>query len=822
MILNNFKKKFFLKINQYYKYLFIFILILNTNIISYDYNIKKKKDLYCINKIIFFGINKIKLKNFITNINSYKKKCMSEKDISNIMNTLFLTNMFNNIDIFRYKNLIFIKILEKPIINNILIKGNKIIYNNFINLLLKKFNIKKGEILNNVLLFYFKKNIEYVFLKNGMFTSKVKIKITTDINNRANIQILFKEHDITKINEINIIGNNNYTTNFLLNYLKINNHFFFKKETYQINFIIDILIKLKNFYFNRGYINFKIKNITQYLSFNKKKLNLIITIQENKKFFYKKIILNINKKKYYKNIKNIINITPGNIYNNSVVIQSRYKIKQFMNNHGFLNNKIKIKKIFNNKNNTIDLIFDIKTQKKFYVRKIDFLGNNFTHDYILRNQVLQMEGTYINVELLKKTQKKLYSLGYFDKVEIFLHKNHDLANTIDIIFKVKEKNIGFLNTNLGMGMGGSLSLDTNIKQNNFIGTGYDVDINFNKDFYHYYLEFFVMKNNVFLNQVNIGIKIFINKLKENNNFFYDYINKNKGIIGIIKFPINNNIFLESNFGFIKNQINNIKPQISLWRYFKSIGYKKYNKLYKHYLLDEFIIQYSFFHNNLNNFQFPFNGNLISIDTDFTAPVYINTGNYKIDFNYLQYFPLNLKFLHNSLVFLFKSNIGYGNSFFGEYPFYKNFLLGGANSIRGFKNNSIGPKAVYYSSKEHYCNNKKTICLSDNSIGGNFLININNELIMPVPFIKDKYKKEIKSSIFLDIGNLVDTSWKNDYLSKLYKIPKFSTFTKIKASIGFSLKWYSRFGKITLSYAYPLKMEKTDKIEFFQFSISKIW
>ncbi|QJC32489.1 outer membrane protein assembly factor BamA [Enterobacteriaceae endosymbiont of Donacia dentata] len=829
MILNNFKKKFFLKINQYYKYLFIFIFILNINNITYATSIEKKQNLYCINKIIFFGINRAELKNFITNINLYKKKCMSKKDISDIINILFYTNMFKNISIFKYKNLIFIKILEKPIINNVSIKGNKIISNDFINLLLSKFNIKKGEILNDVLLFYLKKNIEYIFLKNGMFSSKIKIRVVTDIYNKANIQILFKENNITQINEINIIGNNNYTNDFLLKYLKLNNNFFLKKEKYKNNFIANILIKLKNFYLSKGYVNFKIQNITQYLSFDKKKLNLIIKIKENKKFFYNKIILNVDKKKYFKHIRNMINIVPGNVYNNNIILQLKYKIKEFLRNHGFLNAKVKIKKLFNNKNNTIDLIFNVKTQKKFYVKKIDFLGNNFTQDYILRNEVLQMEGTVLNTQLLKKTQKKLYLLGYFDKVEIFIHKNHDLANTLDVFFKVKEKNIGALNTNLGIGLGGTLSLDTNIKQNNFIGTGYDIDINFNKDFYHSYLEFFILKNNVFLNRVNIGIKIFINKLKENNNFFYDFINKNKGILGIIKFSMDENTLLESNIGFIKNKISNIQPQIALWRYFKSIGYKTYNKLYKNYLLDEFIIKYSFLHDGLNDFQIPLTGNLISLDTDFTIPLYNNNRNYKIDFNYLQYFSLNSRFLHNflennSLVFLLKSHIGYGNGFFGgEYPFYKNFLLGGTNSIHGFKNNSIGPKAVYYFSNGNYCKNGgKTICLSDNAIGGNFLVNINNELIMPVPFLKDEYKEKIKSSIFLDIGNLIDTSWKNDYLSKLYKIPNFNSFSKIKASIGFSLKWYSPFGKITLSYAYPFKMENTDKIEFFQFNISKIW
>ncbi|QJC35706.1 outer membrane protein assembly factor BamA [Enterobacteriaceae endosymbiont of Donacia sparganii] len=829
MILNSFKKIYLLQNIKYYKYIFIFLLIFNTNIICYPAVMKKKK--YCINNIIFFGLNRIKLEDL--NLPSYinTKKCISLKEISNIMRILFSTNMISNLNIFRNKNYIFIKIIEKPIIKNIIIKGNKLISDNLINFLLKKEEIEKGNILNNSSLFFFKRNIELFFLKYYMLSSFIKIKIKTNINNEVDILITLKEDGITKINEINIIGNNTYKTNFLLHLLKINNNFLFifpKKNKYKISFIIKKLNDLKNFYIKNGYIKFQIKNIVKILSYDKKNIYLIIKIKENKQYFYNKIKINFNKKKYFKSIKNIINIIPGSVYQNDKIIELKYKIKKFLEKNGFLNPQIKIKTVLNEQNNTINVIFKIITNHQYYVRKIDFLGNNFTKDNILRNELLQIEGKPLNIELIKKTRQKIYSLGYFDKVEIFLHKNNDFNHTVDVIFKVDEKNEGSLSSGLGIIEGGSLGLNTILKQNNFLGTGYDVDINFSKDFYHSYLEFFIMKNHVFFEKINVGIKIFLNTINQNNNFFSNYINKNKGFLGILKFPINNKFFITNSIGFVKNKIGNIEPQLSLWSYLRSIGYKFYSKSYKNYLLDEFIINYTFVYKNLNSIDLPSNGILSSLNTYFSIPWYSNNRNYKINFHYLRYIPLYLPISENylqdnPLIFLFKSNLGYGNGFLGgKFPFYKNFYLGGPNTVRGFQNNSIGPKGVYYSSKGYHCSNGKTVCLSNNSIGGNLLFNLNNELIIPLPFLKNKYIEQIRSSIFWDIGNLIDTSWKNNYLSKLYKIPNFNIFLQIRSSIGFSFQFHTPFGDIIISFAYPIKSYKTDKIQFFQFNFSKNW
>ncbi|QJC33705.1 outer membrane protein assembly factor BamA [Enterobacteriaceae endosymbiont of Donacia provostii] len=780
MILISFKKKL-IKVFHFYKFLLIFLFIFNIKILCYA-NILYKKNNY-MHQIIFLNLNKTNFKN--DKIYSYiRKNNFSSKKIFNIFQIIYL-NSINNI-----------------------------------------FNI----IQNKNLLILFKQNIKLMFIKNYIFISHIKKKQSLS-KKVVNIKILFKKNNFINIDIINIIGNKFYKTNFLLNYLNINNKFLFfftKRKKYHINDIYHLLNKLNNFYINQGYLNFQIKDVKTNISYHEKKNYLTIKIQENKPFFYKKILIKLNKNKYLiKSIKKITNVFPGTVYKTNINSKLQYKITKFLKENGFLNSKIIIKQIINKRKNIVNILININTNKKYYVKKINFLGNNFTKDFLLRNELLQLEGDPINITLIKKTKKRLLSLGYFNHIEILLYKNHDLKNMLNVVFKVDEKNDGFLRTGLGIIKDGSLGFNTILKQNNFIGTGYDVNIDLHKDFYHYYLEIFIMKNHAFFKKINSGIKIFLNSINEDDSFFYNYINKNKGFLGIFKLPINKNIFIIHKIGFIKNKISNIEPQILLWNYLRNIGYQIYNKSYKYYVLDEFVIHHTLIFKNLNSFNLPLNGILSSLDTYFSIPWYSKNRYYKINFNYTQYIPLfDLSKLQNTLqcnnliIFLFRSNFSYGNGFLGgKYPFYKNFYLGGVNSIRGFQTNSIGPKGIYYSSKEYNCNNK-TICLSDYSVGGNVLFNINNELIIPLSLIDNIFIKQIRSSIFLDIGNVIDTSLKNNYLSKLYKISKFNILSQIRTSIGLSFQFRTSFGDIIISFAYPLKKYKMDKIQFFQFNFAQ--
>ena len=99
---------------------------------------------------------------------------------------------------------------------------------------------------------------------------------------------------------------------------------------------------------------------------------------------------------------------------------------------------------------------------------------------------------------------------------------------------------------------------------------------------------------------------------------------------------------------------------------------------------------------------------------------------------------------------------------------------------------------------------------------------NLELIVPIPFIKEEYTNFLRSSFFLDAGNIWDTRVKHTKNTSDLSFINFSNLKDIYSSVGISLQWFSPIGPLVFSYAYPIQKNGNNQLEAFQFNIGKNW
>ena len=159
----------------------------------------------------------------------------------------------------------------------------------------------------------------------------------------------------------------------------------------------------------------------------------------------------------------------------------------------------------------------------------------------------------------------------------------------------------------------------------------------------------------------------------------------------------------------------------------------------------------------------------------------------------------------------RGRAGYGNGYRDKngqkeiMPFFDNFSLGGSEWLRGFKRNSVGPRAIYW--------NKKTGSWyeSGNSIGGNAFWAATAEIIFPTPLVAEAYKNSIRTSIFFDAGSLWDSR------SGIYSYD-YSSPSKYRTSAGISLVWMSPLGPLSFNIAKPIKKYDKDDTQQFNFNI----
>jgi outer membrane protein insertion porin family len=184
--------------------------------------------------------------------------------------------------------------------------------------------------------------------------------------------------------------------------------------------------------------------------------------------------------------------------------------------------------------------------------------------------------------------------------------------------------------------------------------------------------------------------------------------------------------------------------------------------------------------------------------------------YKLSYKHQLYLPLA-----RDLTLRLQAEIahgdGYGNT--GDLPFFENYFGGGTGSVRGFRNNTLGPRGnlTTTTSRTVYDNLGNPVDKYGlqtkrfgSPLGGSNKLIANVELFFPVPFFSET--KSVRLGTFFDAGRIDNSFGVNN----------------MKYSAGISGEWLSPFGALSVSAAYPLNADtdKGDQKQMFQFNFGQ--
>jgi outer membrane protein insertion porin family len=192
--------------------------------------------------------------------------------------------------------------------------------------------------------------------------------------------------------------------------------------------------------------------------------------------------------------------------------------------------------------------------------------------------------------------------------------------------------------------------------------------------------------------------------------------------------------------------------------------------------------------------FPKKGELRRVNAEIALPG-LDMQTYKITLQETWY-----KDITKDLTFMLNGQFGYANSYGGkQFPFFKNFYVGGVNTVRGYAQGGIGPVCK---TGESGCG---TTTSSNMFLGGNKQILGSAELFLPVPFLKNN--DQFRLSAFIDAGNV-------------YGVGESLSLGDLRFSAGMGVLWVSPFGPLKLVYAKPFNNQSTDRTESIQFQMGQ--
>lgn len=709
-----------------------------------------------------------------------------------IVVSIFDTGKFDDIKLGRDGNALLINLQERPTIDEILIEGNKAIKTDALLDGLKNSGIFVGALYKRSVFESLSIELERQYSSQGKYSSKVEV-LTEDLpKNRVKLSVNIDEGASSSLVKINIVGNKTFTDEEILEQFKLKEKnwlsIFGGGTQYSKENLRGDLESIESLYKNQGYLKFEVLSSIVSISQNKEDIFLTITIDEGDIYKVTDVKLAGDLDAGEEIISTLITIPTNEIYIDGLVKLSEDRIKSFLESLGYTNAEVASSKEVNDEEKTVQITLFVDKGQRTMVNRIVFQGNERTHDIVLRREMRQMEKSWASNNLIETSKLRLNRLGFFKNVDYEKEAVPGSPDEIDIIFKVEEQYSGSIGGSLGYGAYG-LNLGANYSEKNAFGTGNSVSVGINYSKWRQDISFDFFNPYFTIEGIGLGYGAYFRKTDYGSFNIAAYNTDSFG--GSVRFqlPISEIESVGLSISADNTDLStNIYSSRQLQDFYNSEGSS----------FATYSTQLSWSRFTLDRGVFPTNGSSNSISLSLTLP--------GSNLNYGR-FSHNLKLfrpLSRGLIFGYRSNIGYLFAYGDTQtaPPYQNFYAGGMRSVRGFKQNYLGPKAVY---DNGFTPNYQR------PIGGPYSISGGFDLIVPLNFLPDP--RSIRASIFLDYGNVFSEECKS-YEINCYEFD----LSELRYSIGLGFTWITALGPLSFALASVFNDTPDDRIENFQFEI----
>ena len=693
-------------------------------------------------------------------------KSYNDDDLDTVLKNIYETNFFKKINLRINNSILEISVIENSIIEDVQINGIKSA--NLTELLFDKIKLKNRSSFVESLFLSDLNLVKNILKSSGYYFADVKTTFT--LNEEQNSTRLTYDIDLgkrAKIHEVQFIGDKKIKDRKLMNIITSEESKFWKfiSQSIYLNSERIELDKrlLTNFYKNNGYYNVKITN--SFVEFNNEdSFKLIFNINSGEKFIFNELTLVLSDdydSKYFMKINESLVDLKNQEYSLDKVEKILREVDKIAltKQYQFIDASLDETIIGKDK---LNISFSLKDNEKFYVEKINILGNNYTIEEVIRNSLIVDEGDPYNEILFNKSVNNIKAKNIFSKVETNIIPGSSEGLKV-VNLTVEEKPTGEISLGAGIGTSGG-TIGGGIKENNFLGKG--IKLNSNLQFSENSIkgQFIYEKPN--FNYSDNSLFTSIRSTSTDNIADFGYKTSDLGVSLGTSFEQFENLYFRPEVDISYEKLKTTSAASASLK--KQEG--NYFDSYFNYSLDY----------DLTNKRFRPDEGFRNI---FQQELPVMSDNYEIvnSFESIRYQKISEMVTKVSF---------YGkavNSLRNENVRISKRLFMPSSKLRGFESGKIGPTE------------------NNDYIGGNYISALNLSATLPkfLPSVQN-----IDFSLFVDAANV----WGVDYNSAI------DDNNKIRSSTGVAMDLLTPIGPLNFSLSQPITKNSTDKTESFRFNL----
>ncbi len=737
-------------------------------------------DPFVVRDIRVEGIQRIEAGTVFSYLPVKVGETMTDDKAAVAIKALFATGFFKDVRLEVQRDVLIVLVEERPAVSQIDFIGNKEFDKDALRKGLREVGLAEGRSLDRALLDQAEQEIKRQYLARGRYGASVVTTVTPLEHNRVGVSFSVDEGDVTRIREINIIGNRAFREKDLLDLFVLQTPgwmtWYTKNDQYSKQKLSGDLETLRSHYLNSGYVEFNIESTQVSITPDKKDIYITINLSEGDKYTISGVKLGGELLLPEAELLRLIQLKPGETFSREKLNESTKKITDRLGNEGYAFANANAVPELEKTARRVALTIMIDPGRRVYVRRINISGNSRTRDEVVRREMRQLEGAYYDGDKIQTSKLRLQRLQYFGEVDVETPAVPSTPDQVDVNFKVKEQATGAITLGAGFSSTEKLILSGSVTQQNIFGSGKHLSAQLSTSKINRNIGLSYTDPYYTVDGVSRGFDLYNRSTDASLLGLGFYTTTTMG--GGVRFGLPLTEIDSLGFGLgaeiTKLSVDPTSPQAyqDFVRVFGSSNRSIPGTI-------------GWIRDQRDSALIPTRGTLIRANLETGLPGG-TLKYYKLTEQIQWYYPLS-----RTYTLMLNGEIGAGDGMGGKpLPFYKIFYAGGVSSVRGFDSYSLGPRDTLGS-----------------SLGGSKRLVGNAEVLFPVP--GTGVDRSMRLALFVDAGQVYGANEK-------------MRLSELRYSTGLAFSWNSPVGPLRLSYGVPINSKPDDRTQHVQFQLGQMF
>jgi len=657
---------------------------------------------------------------------------------------------------------------EKPSIQSIRVVGNRKLTTDKIK---AKIDLVEGGIVAPGALPKNADKIRLLYEEEGYYQARVEGQEDRISPQEVAVTFNIVEGDKFDVGEIRIIGNRYLREKDIKAKLQTSElYLFFFGGTLKREELKRDLDRIRAYYLDNGFLDIVVEEPEIQLDTRRKKLRIIVRVEEGSQYRIGDLHIKGNRLLSEPDVRRLIKSQVGGIFSREVLQGDVVAITDRYAERGYLFADVAPVTDIQQAVSTVNVALEITEGRQAFISRIEITGNVRTRDKVIRRELQLVEGDVFNSSLVQRSRRNLQNLGYFEEVKLDTRRVA-AEDRVDLTVDVKEKPTGAFTIGGGFSSVDGALGTVSISQSNLFGLGKGASLSGqlgqNANRYnavytdpHFLDTDFLMEAHGFAT---------LTRYEENQGFNQSTTGGSLTAGHLLIEEINGSLTYTYQRVRIKD-VDESAPDLVKRQAEESGGVSNTSSL-----------TFALVRDTRDSFTeptkglraraaFEYAGGFLDADSNF----------YKTSLEMSQYWPIWWKFVGH-----IRGSIFYGEPFKDtpNLPVQERYFLGGASTIRGFRNFTISPKDR---------------AGGDGITGGDKAFFINSEVLFPL-----HEQMRMRGLVFFDLGNVFDE--------------RDNFHWSVKRSAGVGIRFASPLGALRLEYGFNLAPQKGEKTTVLHFS-----